>query len=64
MTNSIIANYAILKFKWEQPDRKDYLDNFVLIVAEVIRQLSNDVITVSEVQRQFLMPWVHETFLW
>jgi len=52
MTNSVIASYAILKVNWEQPDRKDYLDNFVLIVAEAIRLLPHDVITLSDVQKQ------------
>ena len=52
MTASVIASYAILKVNWEQPERKDYLDNFMLIVAEAIRQLQNDIITLSDVQKQ------------
>ena len=52
MTSSIIASYAILKVNWEQPERKDYLDNFVLIAAEAVRQLPNDIVTLSDVQKQ------------
>ncbi|MDP1624407.1 MAG: hypothetical protein Q8L64_01420 [bacterium] len=52
MTNSAIASYAILKVNWEQPDRKDYLDNFILIVAEAIRQLPQDVVSALDVQKK------------
>jgi hypothetical protein len=52
MTNSAIASYAILKVNWEQPDRKDYLDNFVLIVAEAARQLPHDIVSVLDVQKK------------
>lgn len=52
MANSALASYAILKVNWEQPDRRDYLDNFVLIIAEAIRQLPSDVVVLADVQRQ------------
>lgn len=52
MTNSAIASYAILKVNWEQPNRKDYLDNFVLIVAEAVRQLPQDIVSVIDVQKK------------
>lgn len=52
MTNSSIASYAIIQVNWEQPNRRDYLDNFVLIVAEAIRQLPHDPITLVDVQSQ------------
>jgi hypothetical protein len=62
MANSLIASFAILKVNWEQPERHDYLDNFVLVVAEAIRQLPYDTVTLSDVQTQiqkasgFLLP--------
>jgi len=52
MKHSTLASYAILKVNWEQPERKDYLDNFVLIVAEAIRHLSTEIISLSELQKQ------------
>ncbi len=52
MTNSAITSYAILKVNWEQPEPRDYLDNYVLIIAETIHQLPDDIITLSEVQKQ------------
>ena len=52
MTNSSIVSYAIIQVNWEQPNRRDYLDNFVLIVAEAIRQLPHDPITLADVQSQ------------
>ena len=52
MTNSAIVSYAILKTNWEQPERRDYLDNFILIAAEAIRQLSDNVISLAELQNQ------------
>lgn len=52
MTTSAIASYAILKVNWEQPARRDYLDNFVLIVAEAIRQLPDDVVVLAALQTQ------------
>lgn len=52
MNPSILASYAILKVNWEQPERKDYLDNFVLLVAEAIRHLPQDIISISDLQSQ------------
>ena len=52
MVNRAIASYAILKVNWEQPDRRDYLDNFVLLAAEAIRQLPQSAITLADVQCQ------------
>lgn len=52
MKSSVLASYAILKVNWEQPERKDYLDNFVLIVAEAIRHLPEDIIALSDLQSQ------------
>lgn len=52
MEQSTLASYAILKVNWEQPERKDYLDNFVLIIAEAICHLSSDIISLSDLQSQ------------
>jgi len=52
MKSSVLASYAILRVNWEQPERKDYLDNFVLIVAEAIRHLPEDIIALSDLQSQ------------
>jgi len=52
MTSSVIISFAILKVNWEQPERRDYLDNFALVVAESIRQLPDDIVTLSDVQTQ------------
>jgi hypothetical protein len=52
MTNSALISYGILKVNWEAPDSKDYLDNFVLIVAEAIRLLPNDIIALADLQTQ------------
>lgn len=50
MKHSTLASYAILKVNWEQPERKDYLDNFVLIVAEAIRHLPDNIISLKDLQ--------------
>ncbi len=52
MANSAITSYAILKVNWEQPKRLDYIDNFILIVAEAIRQLPHDTVVIKDVQDQ------------
>lgn len=52
MSNSAITSYAILKVNWEQPEQRDYIDNFVLIVAEAIRQLPHDTVVINDVQDQ------------
>ena len=52
MKSSVLESYAILRVNWEQPERKDYLDNFVLIVAEAIRHLPEDIISLSDLQSQ------------
>jgi hypothetical protein len=52
MRSSVIASYAILKVNWEQPEQKDYLENFVLLVAEAIRHLPKDIIALPDLQSQ------------
>ena len=52
MKSSIITSYAILKENWEQDESEDYLDNFTLLIAEAIKHLSSDIITLSTLQKK------------
>ncbi len=47
--NQSLISLAILKVNWDT-NQKDYLENFVPIVAESIRHLPQDVISLSELQ--------------
>lgn len=49
MKSNIITSLAILKVNWDEL-RKDYLENFVLLIAECIRQGDTEVISVSTLQ--------------
>lgn len=48
LNNTVLVSLAILKTNWEQ-ERKDYLENFVPLVIESVRNLS-DPFTVHQVQ--------------
>jgi hypothetical protein len=55
-SNSItpaIVSLAILKVNWDKK-RKDYVDNFVPIVAEAIRLSHNDVVSLPALQQDLL----------
>ena len=49
--NSTIISLAILKTNWDTA-RTDYLECFVLMVAECIRRSSDEVVSVSALQKQ------------
>ncbi len=49
ITPSIIS-LAILKVNWDKK-RKDYVDNFVPIVAEAIRLSDHDVVSIPQLQQ-------------
>lgn len=49
MNVNIITSLAILKVNWDEL-RKDYLENFVLIIAECIRRSNDNVVTLSALQ--------------
>ena len=50
MSTSAALSLAVLKVNWEQG--KDFLDNFVLLVAECIRVSQFDVISVPELKNE------------
>jgi hypothetical protein len=54
MNTSPITSYAILQVNWEQPGHHDYLDNYCLIVAEAVRSLPNEIITLKDLQNQLI----------
>jgi hypothetical protein len=49
MSNPTIVSLAFLKTNWDQQG-KSYIDNFVPIVAECIKHLSNDIVTLMDLQ--------------
>jgi hypothetical protein len=51
--NQALVSLAVLKVNWDVL-KKDYLENFVPIVAESIRLLPSDVISLAEVQGALL----------
>ncbi len=51
MTSQAIISLAILKVNWDVLG-KDYLENFVPIVAECIQSLPNDIVSLSELQSE------------
>ena len=51
MPNPAIISLAVLKVNWDVL-RKDYLENFVPLVAECIRHSSEDVISLPDLQGQ------------
>ena len=50
MANSTIISLAILKVNWDEPDGKDYLENFVPLVSECVRLSSDLVISIPDLQ--------------
>lgn len=56
MSNQLIVSLAILKVNWDRFGR-DYIENFVPLVAEVLRSSAEDVVSLPELQRQ-----VRDTF--
>lgn len=53
ITNPTILSMALLKVNWDY-SRKDYLENFVPIVAECIRLSQEDVVSLPDLQQQLL----------
>lgn len=51
MPNSTILSLAILKVNWDEPESKDYLENFVPLVAECMRLSPDDVVAVPALQQ-------------
>jgi hypothetical protein len=51
MSNPTILSLAILKVNWDEPESKDYLENFVPLVGECIRLSVDDVISIAELQQ-------------
>lgn len=49
MPNATIVSLALLKVNWDKFQR-GYLDNFVPIIAECVRLLPQDIVSLSEVQ--------------
>lgn len=52
MANKTILSLALLKASWDE-NKHDYLETFVPLVAECIRQSSHEVVSVPELQRDF-----------
>lgn len=50
MKNSVVLSYAILTVNWDEKGT-DYLENFVPIVAECVRRLPSDILSVQDVQK-------------
>jgi hypothetical protein len=53
MLRAAICSLAILKVNWDE-EKKDYIENFVPLVAECIRISKEDVISISELQKEML----------
>lgn len=51
MSNSTILSLAILKVNWDEPESKDYLDNFVPFIGECIRLTEDDVVAIPILQQ-------------
>ncbi len=49
MTRTTVISLAIIKLNWEIEGKKSYLENFIPIVAECIRRLNQDVVSIPEV---------------
>jgi len=49
MANPAIISLAILKVNWDK-NKKDYVENFVPIIAECIRRSNSEIVTIEEVK--------------